>query len=271
MPLSGLSVLITGAGRGLGRLFADVLAEAGAQLVITGRDVESLRRAAEQLTARGTRVLSVPGDVTDPDAVPRAVARAVDAFGTVDVLVNNAGVPGPHGPTWEVDADEWWNAMRVNFEGTWRACRAVLPLMVSGRAGRIVNLVSTAGRHRWPHCSAYSVSKAAVIKLADNLAPELRGKGVAVFSFHPGLLPVGLTGDHLEREPSGDPWEDRVGEWLRTEYEAGRFTSIESAGRMLVRLCDGSADELSGRYLTPEDDLDAAIRESREKRSVASS
>lgn len=256
-PLRGRTVLLTGGGRGLGRYFADVLADAGARLVLTGRDPESLEKAAFELSTRGAQVLALPGDVTVPETMPRVVERAAGHFGTVDVLVNNAGVAGPIGPTWEADEDDWLHTMRVNFEGSWRACRAVLPLMRAQRSGRVINIVSAAGRDRWPHCSAYSVSKAASIKLIENLGPELRSHGVAVFSFHPGLLDIGLTGDHLRRPHSGDPQEDRVKDWLHKQHDAGAFSRNEDAGRMLLRLADGTADALSGGYVTVETALPA--------------
>ncbi|WP_431045351.1 SDR family NAD(P)-dependent oxidoreductase [Streptomyces sp. P1-3] len=263
-PLAGRTVLLTGAGGGLGRAFAACLADAGANLVLTGRDPGKLNETAAELETRQVRALAVPADVTDPDALPRVVERAMTAFGTIDVLVNNAGVPGPHGALWDTDPAEWWEAMEVNLHGTIRACRAVLPVMTARRSGRVINIVSAAGRHRWPHASAYSVSKAAVIKLTENLAPELRPHGVAVFSYHPGLLDLGFTRDHLDRHPSGNPWTDRIGEWLQKQRAEGRFTSPRRATETLLRLAEGQADELSGSYLTAGDDIPALVRRQRD-------
>jgi acyl transferase domain-containing protein/NAD(P)-dependent dehydrogenase (short-subunit alcohol dehydrogenase family)/acyl carrier protein len=258
--LEGTTVLLTGATGGLGRVFAEVLAGAGADLVLTGRNRALLAEMAEPLRGRGGGVLTSDADVTDRDALSRVVEEAAAAFGGVDVLINNAGVSGPVGPLWETDDDEWWQAMEVNLRGTVRACRAVLPGMVERRHGRIVNIVSSAGRHRWPHVSGYSVSKAAVIKVVDNLAPELEGSGVTAFSFHPGLVDVGITGDQLKLGPTGELWRDRVGDWLLSQRESGRFTSPQDAGAMLLRLVSGEADPLSGSYLTPDDDIAALLR-----------
>ncbi|MGW7514384.1 SDR family NAD(P)-dependent oxidoreductase [Streptomyces sp. NPDC054796] len=257
-PLNGRTVLITGAGRGLGRFLADTFADAGARLVLTGRDPATLAEAEAALEARGTPVLTVPADLTDPTAMPKTVECAKDAFGTLDVLVNNAGVPGPHGPLWEVDPEEWRHTMDVNVVGTARACGAALPVLTSGNGGRVVNIASEAGRHRWPHASAYSVSKAAVIKLTENLAAELRPHGVPVFSFDPGLLDLGLIRDHLDRHPTGDPWTDRIGEWILTQRDEGRFTPPEHAAHTLLRLAEGDADHLSGHYITPDTELSPA-------------
>ncbi|MFI5887788.1 SDR family NAD(P)-dependent oxidoreductase [Streptomyces sp. NPDC051554] len=253
------TVLITGAGRGLGRLLADAFADAGARLVLTGRNPKSLDEAAAELTERQTEVLAIPADLTETDAMHRAVEHAVSVFGGIDVLVNNAGVPGPLGPMWEVDPDEWWHTLNVNLQGTARACRAVIPVMTAAptQGGRIINIVSEAGHHRWPHASAYSVSKAAVIKLTENLAAELRPHNITVFAFHPGLLDLGVTRAHLARHPTGDPWEDLVGQWLTTQRDEGRFTLPEHATQAALRIAAGHTDTLSGRYLT----LDTVLRE----------
>ncbi|MEV0618804.1 SDR family oxidoreductase [Nonomuraea sp. NPDC050404] len=262
--LRGGTALVTGGGRGLGRCFADALASAGANVVLTGRDPLTLDEARTRLRARGAVVLAVPADLTCEHAMERAVERASAAFGAIDVLVNNAGVTGPRGPLWEVDATHWWQAMEVNLHGAIRACRAVLPAMVERRRGRVINVVSAAGRHRWPHASAYSVSKAAVIKVTENLAAELRPHAVAAFSFDPGLVDLGMTHDHLERGAVGHRWSDQIWRWLRTQRRTGHFTPPERAAAALVRLADGSADSLSGRYLTADDDLDSLLGEQKD-------
>ncbi|MER6910549.1 SDR family NAD(P)-dependent oxidoreductase [Streptomyces sp. NPDC000594] len=252
-PLEGRTALVTGGGRGLGLLFAGALADAGARVVITGRDPATLEEAAERLGARGAQVLAVPADVRDPGALTDATARALDTFGGLDLLVNNAGITGPHGPLWEVAEGEWWQAMETNLRGTARACRAVVPAMVAaGKGGRIINVVSRAGRVAWPLASAYSVSKAAVIMLTETLAGELRPQGIGAFSFHPGLIDIGVTREHMERHPTGNPWTDRVGAWLLDQRGKDAFTPPDRAAAALLRLARGEADALSGRYLTTD-------------------
>ncbi|WP_329792575.1 SDR family NAD(P)-dependent oxidoreductase [Lentzea sp. DG1S-22] len=250
--LAGTTVLLTGATGGLGRLFARELAEAGANLVLTGRDQAALDELADSI---GAPSLALVADVTDGTALTRAVERAEQEFGSVDVLINNAGVSGPAGPLWEVDEDHWWQAMEVNVRGTMRACRAALPGMVERGRGRVINIVSSAGKHRWPNVSGYSVSKAAAIKLGENLALELAGTGVSVLNYHPGLVDLGLTRRQLEAGKTGDRHIDGVGAWMADQRDSGRFTTPEDSSEMLVRLVAGEADALSGSYLTPEDEL----------------
>ncbi|XMN04934.1 SDR family NAD(P)-dependent oxidoreductase [Streptomyces griseobrunneus] len=250
--LNGRTVLITGASRGLGRFLTDAFAEAGAQLVLTARDSKALDETAAELRSRQVRVVTAPADLTDAEAVAEVVERAVAAFGTIDVLINNAGIPGPLGPVWEADPQHWWRTMHVNILGTTHTCRSVVPVMIAARSGCVINIVSEAGRHRWPYASAYSVSKAAVIKLTENLAAELRPHHVAAFSFHPGLLDLGVTRDHLARHPTGDPWADQIGQWLVTQRDQGRFTPPEHAARALLRLVAEHARFPTGHYLTPQ-------------------
>lgn len=218
------------------------------------------RYVGDVLRDNGVEDLPVEvADVTDSTALVSAVERAEQEFGAVDVLINNAGVGGPAGPMWEVDEDAWWQAMEVNVRGTLRACRAAVRGMVERGHGRVVNIVSSAGKHRWPNVSGYSVSKAATIKLGENLAPELEGTGVSVLNYHPGLVDLGLTRKQLEAGETGDSRFEGVGAWMADQRDGGRLTDPEESARLLVRLVFGEADALSGSYLTPEDDLNRLL------------
>lgn len=247
----GLSVVVTGGGRGLGRAFAQELAAAGARLLIVGRDGETLRHAAASMRAQGGDVTWAVADTRDSAALGTAVA----SFGRIDVLINNAGLPGPLGATWEVDPDEWWRTVEVNLRGTETVIRAIVPSMIAHGHGRLITIVSNAGRHRWPHASAYSVSKAAQIKLMENLAVELKGSGVAALVFDPGLLDIGMTKDHIERGRVDDRWADRILGWTLQRRAAGGFTPVVQATAQLLRLATGAADHLSGQYITSKDVL----------------
>ena len=119
--------------------------------------------------------------------------REIEAkLGPVDLLVNNAGVGGPFANLWEADPDSWWQTFEVNVRGAFLCSRAVLPEMVRRGEVEIINLASNAGVFRWPTASSYSASKAALIKLTENLAFELKRHRVSVFAFHPGLADGGM-------------------------------------------------------------------------------
>lgn len=119
-----------------------------------------------------------------------------------------------------------------------------------------MNLTSNAGVFRWPGVSAYSVSKAAVVKLSENLAVEMRHKGVSVFSFHPGLLPIGLPEAVLAADVNPDSPEGRVAAWARRQFAEGRGADPDRAAEMVVQLAAGRGDLLSGRHLSVHDDLE---------------
>jgi NAD(P)-dependent dehydrogenase (short-subunit alcohol dehydrogenase family) len=133
--------------------------------------------------------------VTDQQAVAGAVDALGRQLGSADLLVNNAGVSGPFGDAWEVDAGEWWRAVEINLRGAYLCSRAVLPAMAARGAGRIVNITSQAGVYRWPQVSAYSVSKAAVIKFTENLAAgdadRLSGCHLSVYDDLDAILACG--------------------------------------------------------------------------------
>jgi 5-hydroxydodecatetraenal polyketide synthase CpkA len=264
--LAGQVALVTGASRGLGRVIAGTLAGSGAAVGLVARSTGPLAQAADELTDAGGTAVAVPADVTDPGALAAAVEQVSRQLGPIDVLVNNAGLNGPVGALWQVDAGDWWHAMEVNLRSVLACTRLVLPSMIARRHGRIVNITSNAGSYRWPLASAYAVSKAAVIKLTENLAVELKGTGVTVFSAHPGLLPIGLSESALA-SPPGNPAEAKIASWVRRELEEGRGAEPDAAARFVLRLAAGDCDSLSGRHLTVHDDLDALIEKADEIRS----
>jgi NAD(P)-dependent dehydrogenase (short-subunit alcohol dehydrogenase family) len=223
------------------------------------RSPDQLAQSVALIREAGGVAAAAAADVSDERAAAAAVAAIVTELGPIDLLVNNAGVSGPVGPAWEVDADEWWQTIEVNLRSTFVCSRLVLPGMVARRRGRIVNITSEAGVHRWPGVSAYAVSKAAMVKLTENLAAEARPFGVSVFSVHPGLLPIGLSEDALaSTAPPGSP-EGRVQSWIRAQFDGGHGATPASAAELVVALATGRGDPLSGHHLSVHDDLDGVL------------
>jgi NAD(P)-dependent dehydrogenase (short-subunit alcohol dehydrogenase family) len=256
--LTGLVALVTGAGRGIGRRVAVRLAARGAAVGLVARSPAELDETHELITSTGGTAAAALADVTDATAITAAFAEVRRRLGPVDVLVNNAGVLGPIGPLWEVDVDDWWWTMDVNVRGTVLGTRLALPDMIAAGRGRIINITSEAGVHRWPFVSGYSVSKAAVVKLTENLALETARHGVAVFSVHPGLLPIGMSETIAAHEPAS-AHEAHVRAWALSEIADGRGADPERAIDLLERLAAGDGDRLSGRHLSVHDDLDAVL------------
>jgi len=257
--LSGRVALVTGASRGFGRLLAGALADAGATVGLIARSAEQLAETRDELIERGATSFAVTADVSKPESLRTAIEEMAYQLGPIDILVNNAGVNGPIGPLSEVDPLEWWQTVEVNFRSVFICSSLVLPSMIARGQGRIINITSQAGAYRWPLMSAYAVSKAAIIKLTENLATELKKTGVTVFSIHPGILPIGLSEPMLVNKSSADSAEGKVATWIRRELEEGRGTDPKMAARFVLRIAAGDCDGLSGRHLTVDDDLDTLV------------
>ena len=236
--LRGSVALVTGAGRGVGQLVARTFADAGAAVAMVARSADELAHTVELISATGGVAAAAVADVTDAAGLAAAVADLRHQLGPVDLLVNNAGILGPAGPAVGARLDEWWTTMDVNVRGLVLATQLVLPDMVAAGRGRIINITSQAGVHRWPLASAYSVSKAAVVKLTENLALETRRHGVGVFSVHPGLLPDRDLGDDRgpdpgERARSAHPGmgAERARRRTRSRPGTGRRAAAADRGR----------------------------------------
>jgi NAD(P)-dependent dehydrogenase (short-subunit alcohol dehydrogenase family) len=257
--LSPAVALVTGGGRGVGRMIARSLAGAGAAVGILSRSRDELAETLALIDDAGGVVAAATADVTDVASVATAIAKLRDDLGPVDILVNNAGVLGPIGPLWEVDAGEWWRTMQVNVFGMLLVSQLVLPEMVARRRGRVLNIASQAGVHRWPLVSAYSVSKAAVAKLTENAAREASRFGVTMFSVHPGLLPIGLSETGLPDPSTLNEYERTVHDWVFGQFARGRGAKPAAAMELIVRLARGDGDALWGRHISVHDDLDAMV------------
>jgi NAD(P)-dependent dehydrogenase (short-subunit alcohol dehydrogenase family) len=241
--LRGRVALITGAGRGLGRMLALRLAGEGMAVGLLGRDRRSLEDTARACARHGAGTAVAPADVRRPEETRQAVRDVQAALGPVDLLVNNAGrVDRGELPFWEADPDHWWDVYETNVRGTVNACRAVAPEMVRRRSGRIVNVNSVLAVRTDPRYSAYSGSKAALLALTGVLADSLRAHGVHLFDLSPGMVRTDMTLGMAVCD-GRDDWTDPA-----------RFLTAA------VRLARGELDPLAGRFLhAGADDLDALL------------
>ena len=184
--LDGKVALVTGGARGLGRVIANALASAGADVALTAREAENAARAAEVIattTARKSQGLAV--DVCRRDSVEAMVAQVMERFGRIDILVNNAGI-NIRGPIEDLSEDDWDAVIDTNLKGPWLCCRAVAPIMKKQKWGRVINVSSMLGEISMPGRSPYASSKGGLTLLTKTLALEWAKDGINVNALCPG-------------------------------------------------------------------------------------
>jgi len=258
--LSGQVAVVTGAGRGIGEVIAQALAQAGAIVVLTGRSATHLESAVRSIRDKGGHAFSLPLDVTDASAVALCFEQIIKRFDTIDLLVNNAGNMGPLGKTWQVEPSQWWSTLETHLLGSFLCARAALDVMTRHRRGRIINIVSHAGVYRWPEASAYSVAKAALIKFTENVAVEAKSTRVKLFSLHPGIvIGAGLV-SHLSEQPhiAGSDLANLLA-WVEQQKRAGNSVPPSACAHHVLELATGHFDALNGRYLTVHDNLSVLL------------
>ncbi|MDM5228550.1 3-ketoacyl-ACP reductase [Cytobacillus sp. NJ13] len=190
--LKGKTALITGAGRGIGRAAAIALAKEGVNIGLLGRTIENLEKMADELSQYNVNVSAAAADVADLEAVTHAVEHIKSDLGSVDILINNAGI-AKFGGFLELSPDEWESIIQVNLMGVYNVTRAVLPEMIEQKSGDIINIASTAGQKGAPVTSAYSASKFAVLGLTESLMLEVRKHNIRVSALTPSTVATDLA------------------------------------------------------------------------------
>ncbi len=255
--LHSTTAIVTGASRGLGRAYAIALAREGARVVAVARSRDDLEETVAAVHDAGGEAVAAVADVTSREDVERVVSETDARAGGVDVLVNNAGLPGCFGPLWETDPDEWWRTIEVNVRGPMLWSRAALPGMIRRKRGRIINVASGSGTRGTPYMACYITSKTALIRFSEILATEAREHGIAVFAIEPGAVLTAM-GRHAVESETGRRWIP----WAGAMYDEHGVTAEQSAA-FVVRLARGDADALSGRLLARGMDLDSAVASAR--------
>lgn len=239
--LDGRTAVVTGSTRGLGRAFARALAEAGANVVVVGRDAGAAAETTEDLEAIGVETLTVLADVTVRADLERVLSLSLARFGRVDVLVNNAGAC-VHRPALDVTDEEWRSVLDVNLTGVWMASQVFGRHMVDAGGGTIVNIGSMSAdivnRPQWQ--PAYNASKAAVHHLTRSLAAEWAPLNVRVNALAPGYM-------HTDMSPVDDPRFQRY--WLEDAPQQ-RAGEPDELGPAIVFLASDASSFMTGSVLT---------------------
>ncbi len=180
--------IVTGAATGIGYGVARRLGSEGAKIAMVDSDGALGEQSASELAARGVPTSLTVGDVAEPDTAERACRRALDEWGRIDILINNAGIGGVNGNIWELPVEEMDRVYRVNLRGVFAFTRAVVPHMLARDYGRVVNMASVAGKEGNPRMVPYSATKAAVIALTKSVGKELARTGVRVNCVTPAVV-----------------------------------------------------------------------------------
>lgn len=246
------SVVVTGAGGGIGRAAALRFAEEGAKVVVADLNPEGAEETVKSIESAGGTALAVVGDLSDRTVVDTVVERAVEAFGGLDVLVNNAGIMDRMSALADVDDAEWERVIRVNLTAPFLLTRAALPHMLAAERGSIIFTASEAGLRGSAAGAAYTASKHGVIGLVKNLAVMYRKQGIRANAIAPGPTMTGIQVD-ADQEAHGPAV---VGRFIGANI--GRLGSPEEQAAAIVFLASDAAAFVNGAIL-PVDDGWAAV------------
>jgi 2-dehydro-3-deoxy-L-rhamnonate dehydrogenase (NAD+) len=244
IDLNGRCAVVTGGAQGFGRAIAERFVASGARVALWDFDQPLAERTANEI---GSAATAFQVDVSDLAAVQTAREATVRALGRIDILVNNAGIAGINNTVWDTELDEWRRVLRVNLDGPFICCKAIVPLMIAQNYGRIVNIASIAGKEGNPNAAHYSASKAGVIALTKSLGKELAGHDIAVNAVTPAAARTRildqLTQQHID--------------FMLSKIPKGRFVLVEELAAMVAWLASedcsfstGAVFDISGGRAT---------------------
>jgi NAD(P)-dependent dehydrogenase (short-subunit alcohol dehydrogenase family) len=249
--LRGRVTVITGGGRGLGAVLSQRYADAGACVVLNGRTEEHLVNTTEEIRTRGGQAEWVTGDVSKPEDVDRLFAHAVEAFGTVSILINNAGIAGPTIELVDLSLEDWNETLAINLTGIFLCCKAAIPLMRQAGGGKIVNIGSVTGKRPLPLRTPYASSKLGMVGLTRSLAHEVGKHGINVNLISPYLVAGERIEVVVERLAEGRGVEPEA---VRSEMTAlspfKRGVGADDVANVALFLSSAAADNMTGQDIT---------------------
>ena len=251
MKLKNLNALITGGSQGLGKVIAEFFLREGANIVICSRGEKELLATRDELVKKfpAQKIFAKTCDVSSEAQVNELVAFALRELGSLNALVLNAGIYGPMGATESVPLDEWKRALEINLYGVLLPCRAVIPLFKKAGQGKIIVLSGGGATNPLPNISAYAASKAAVIRLMETLAEELKPFHVDVNAIAPGALATRLVDEVLAAgaEKVGAAFFEKNKNWK----EKGAVP-LELGAGVAVYLASAESDGITGKLISAQ-------------------
>jgi 3-oxoacyl-[acyl-carrier protein] reductase len=235
IDLDGRVAVVTGGARGIGHAAAERLLASGARVALWDIDAQRAKASAEQLSALGD-VSAHAVELTDQAAVQAATAETLAVHGKIDIAVNNAGITGGNGTTWELDPKVWREVLEVNLYAPYLVCRAVVPHMLAAGYGRIVNIASIAGKEGNPNASHYSASKAGLIGLTKSLGKELARSNILVNCITPAAC---------QTEQFGQMTQAHI-DYMRSKIPMDRFVLPEEIAAMIAWLASEDCSFTTG-------------------------
>jgi NAD(P)-dependent dehydrogenase (short-subunit alcohol dehydrogenase family) len=249
LDLTGKVALVTGGSRGIGRAIALEFAKAGARIVIASRKQAGVDAVAAEIQSLGGTVLAIAAHVGDEQAITSLVRRSEEAFGRIDILVNNAATNPHFGPLLDATSAQWDKIMQVNLRGAFLLCQQVAPGMKERRWGSIINIASIEGLHPSRWTGVYSVSKAALLLLTQALAQELGPFGVRVNALAPGLIKTDF---------SQALWQSSaIAEAVASRTPLGRLGEPDDIVGAALFLASSASAYINGAVLTVDGGLTA--------------
>ncbi|MCL2000052.1 MAG: SDR family oxidoreductase [Planctomycetes bacterium] len=252
--LENKNAVITGANRGLGLEIARGFLKAGISgLALCARNKTILDAAAgelRQLAGPGQKIISLQADVSRPEDVNALCLTAIELFGQVQVLVNNAGIYGPKGSVESVDWEEWQQAININLGGSILMCRALLPHFKQHRAGKIIQISGGGATNPLPFLTAYAASKAAIVRFIESLSGEVASFGIDANNIAPGLLDTRLLDEVLAAGPEavGQAFYDRMAQ----AKASGNTTPLHLGAELAVFLASDASNGITGRLISAQ-------------------
>ncbi len=237
--LAGKVALVTGAGRGIGRTIALRLAARGAKVVVNNLSPDRNAEVCEAIRAAGGEAAGVVGSVDDPAVAEACVKAAVEGFGRLDIVVNNAGITRD-GLLARMSDEQWAEVLQVNLTGAFNVLRAATRPMMRQRSGRIINISSVVGRMGNAGQANYAASKAGLLGLTKAAARELASRGITVNAVAPGFIDEGMT-QQLGEELRG---------LMRNQIPLGRFGTSEDVAAVVEFLASEAAGYVTGQTLS---------------------